>query len=262
MSDPANEPRWSRSRWCWSVGGVFLLQLAFVFLLSDHSVVSPRKVEAAGTFGLVSDPDLTRQLNRVVSADDPTLFALPNMKGFAGPAWLQAPVFEHSLGDWTDDERWLKPPEEKFGVDFGRYVKKITITRDQAPEKPSPQVTAVTVVDPPVALDSQLQLLGDIQSRPLLTPLQLPGWPNIDLRSRTVVEVAVNAEGGIVSATLLATNGFPVADKQALELVRNARFEPLKREVRGLPGGLMWGQMVFQWRPTPPSKTNPAEVNP
>ncbi len=262
MSDPVNEPRWSVSQWCWCVGGVFLLQLVFVFLFSDRSIVAPRTTENQSTFGLVTAPALTWQLNQVVSADDPTLFALANVKGFAGPAWLLPPVIDRPLNDWTDDERWLLPPEEKFGAAFNSYVRKIGSVHDQAPDKPVPMLAAVTVENPPITFESQLQLGGDIRTRLLSTPLKLPLWPNVEMLYRTVVEVAVNAEGGIVSATLLATNGLPTADKAALELVRGARFEPLKETGNKTSSELTWGQMIFQWRPTAPVKLNPGEANP
>jgi TonB family protein len=72
-------------------------------------------------------------------------------------------------------------------------------------------------------------------------PNGLPAWPSDQLLSNSVVQIAVNSAGQVVSARLLGRSGLPGADNMALDKSRNLRFKPVPASPPA------WGRAVFAW---------------
>ena len=104
----------------------------------------------------------------------------------------------------------------------------------------------------PAPANSTLRVADDLANRRLLNPPELQPWAAADLLTNTVVQVLVNAEGNVVTHTLLAPgSGDPKADQRALALARTARFQPL----RGAAPALTLGVLIFEWRTVPLTNT-------
>ncbi len=114
---------------------------------------------------------------------------------------------------------------------------------------------------------SALRIQGELARRRLLAPLDLPPQTNNDVLGDSVVQVLVDADGNVLSATLLPPgSGLATADKDALNFAKSARFEPLNREgpASSVNSGtnLTLGDMVFQWQTMPPPVTNSTATTP
>src|SRR5438552_5810724 len=99
--------QWPRRRWFYAIGMVFLVQVGLIFFVAER----PRQAQSPPPFGsvinLAMDPQTEAQLAQLPELSDPTIFALPNMHGFSGGAWLKFTPDEHHFMDWTQPECWL-----------------------------------------------------------------------------------------------------------------------------------------------------------
>jgi hypothetical protein len=92
-----------------------------------------------------------------------------------------------------------------------------------------------------IRTDSVCEIQGAIAGRQLQMPNGLPAWPSDQLLSNSVVQIAVNSAGQVVSARLLGRSGLPGADNMALDKSRNLRFKPVPASPP------VWGRAVFAW---------------
>lgn len=246
---------WSLRRWLMLIALVFAAQLALIFAFGEYKPIVPRAVTNVPALKLTAGSGEWLALN------DPTLFALPNRKGFAGPAWLEPPPMEFHRLEWMELPRWLPLPVEELGATFSQFMQTNRFTTFQFELKPPPQFTVPVVpVEPVLAKTSTLRIEGGLARRRLLTPMELPSWPYADVLAPSKVQVLVNAAGNVVSAVLLPSDNpletashHDAADQRALELARAARFAPLSN--------LTIGQLVFNWHSVAPVTTN-APPNP
>ena len=54
--------------------------------------------------------------------NDPTLFALPSIEGFAGPAWVEPPPLIVHRKEWTEPPRMLQLPVAELGAIFSQFM--------------------------------------------------------------------------------------------------------------------------------------------
>jgi len=253
MNAATLEPRnWSRRRWWTLVALVFAAHLGLIFALGDRTPVTPRPPAFAPTLRLAADSDELLALN------DPTLFALPHRKGFAGATWLQIPVVKFQPFRWTEPPRLLALPVEKLGNTFAQFLQTNLLARFEIEIKPAPELTMPVApeVGPVIAARSTLRLAGALANRRLLNPPKLEPWAASDLLTNSVVQVLVNADGSVISPNLMAGSGLPKADQFALDFARTARFEPLLNGA----AKLSVGTMIFEWHTVP--ETNKPTANP
>ena len=259
QASPRREPQgaggWSWRRWLTFIALVFAVQVALIFAFGERKPISPRAVTNVPVLKLTADSGEWLALN------DPTLFALPNREGFAGPAWLEPPRVEFHRLEWTEPPRWLPLPVGELGATFSQFMQTNRFTTFQFELKPPPQFTAPVVpVEPSLAKTSTLRIEGGLTRRRLLTPMKLPSWPYADVLAPSKVQVLVNAAGNVVSAVLLPPDNpletaghYDAADQRALELARADRFAP--------SSNLTIGRLVFDWHSVAPVATN-APPNP
>jgi hypothetical protein len=256
------EGGWSLSRWLMLIALVFIAHLALIFVFGERKPVVPRAVTNVPELKLATDSEEWLALN------NPTLFAQPNLAGFAGPA-LEPPHVEFHQIEWTEAPRPLPLPVTELGTTFSQFM--LTnrfVTFQFELEPPLKLTTPASLLEPAIAKASTLRIEGDLARRQLLTPMKLPSWPYADVIAPSKVQVLVNAAGDIVSAVLLPSDN-PAetdrvhdadADQRALELVRAAHFAPLPRvnvSVTANPAAhLTFGRLIFNWHTVALSATN------
>jgi hypothetical protein len=254
-ADSTGAGSWSLRRWLTLIALVFAAQLALIFAFGEYKPIVPLAVKNVPALKLTADSSEWLALN------DPTLFALPNRKGFAGPAWLELPRGESNHLEWTEPPRPLPLPVGELGATFSQFMQTNRFTTFQLELKLPPQFFIPAVpIGPSLAKTSTLRIEGGLARRRLLTPMKLPSWPYADVIAPSKVQVLVDAAGNVISAVLLpsdnpleAAGHYDVADQRALELARAVRFTP--------PSHLTIGLLIFNWHTVAPAATN-APPNP
>ena len=82
---PRTRGPWPLSRWLLLILLVLAAHVALIFIFGTRKPITPMAVKNAPKLELAAGSSEWLMLN------DPTLFALPNIEGFAGPAWLEPP---------------------------------------------------------------------------------------------------------------------------------------------------------------------------
>jgi len=234
------------------VGALFAVQVALIFLFSRQppepalAPAHPGRVLLAPTLAsAAADAWMT----------DPAQFALASPDGFSGRVWRERTVLRVEPRLWTEPPRWLARDLNELG--------RLPAALPLAPAPPA-VAEAVPVVPAAVSIPtgrlqtrSLVRVEGDLASRPLARPLELPSWETTDVLQPSTVQVLVRGDGSVVSATLLTRSGLPAADQRALDLARAARFAPLASPADAQR--FQWGQFVFVWHALEPA---PAPATP
>ena len=242
----------SRIRFAAAVAGLFLLQVGLIFWLGERTPAKtgPPLVESAFR-------QVPLELQHDLVIERPALFALPAMEGFSGEgwltskAWLTPPMRPFA---WTEEPRWLPLDLQQLGGTFSPLVGAASFSIDPIPARPVPELTLpVTTQEPLGAGPSVLRLGPGMEGRALEQgPDDLPSWANADLLTNTIVQVAIDASGRPLSATLLGSSSLRVADQFALDKALQVRFSPAPPELLERPARLAFGQLIFQWQTVAP----------
>jgi len=238
---------------------VVVAQVEVIVLLSKREPVVPRRPDATTTFHLVADTPPGSAIAELLEIDDPTLFSLPDRRGFSGPAWMKAPALQHQSREWTEPQRWLTPRIADLGAAFMELIRTNVVGPRPFADKPPPRLSEVALAPVPLRANSTFRLEGDLVGRGLMRPLEVHSITNTEILTNTVVQVGVNAAGFTFSAVPLASSGSRTADQRAIELAKSARFHPLARSGPGASdnhGGLTWGKIIFQWHTVEVPATN------
>jgi TonB family protein len=238
------EPRWDLRRWLTVISVILALQLIGVFALSRSL---PRPTVAANTEPRIriawSDSAETPALRM-----DPTLFALASEQGFSG-VWLRRRAPEaHKLSDWSEAPQWLPAATGRLTRDFEALVRSNSVRQPTTRELPPPRTEAPEINRAPLPARSQVLLSGSLQTRGVAEELVADAWIGEDVLPDTIVQISVNATGGVLSTRLIQSCGLPAADQHALSLAAQARFT-------ALPNGqtqITVGFITFRWSVTPP----------
>jgi TonB family protein len=252
-------PRWSGRRWLLTVVALALAQAALVLALSQRALPPPR-APAPQPDMRVLEPVGSRP-TAATPATDPTLFALINPRGFSGAGWMRFNFAAHELRDWQDEPRWLTLDPARFGAEFRKLAAGTGADRLSLRDKPPPRDTVPAVAPPPVRDQTGWQFSRELRERPLLTPVILPAWPHADVLGRTVLELAVNASGDVLSARVLRSCGLAAADAFALQAFEQARFQPLPRVAPNTPPAkatATLGTATITWWTREPDARTPA----
>jgi hypothetical protein len=254
--------RWPWRRWCFLIVLVFALQVSAIYWLGDNTPVRPRQTRPAPTLHLSGNAS-----GELLALSDPTLFALPHRQGFSGEAWLKMPPIPTTSFTWTEPPRWLLVATQELGASLHRVIESYSFDQIQTSSRTEPELVLPKVLagEPP-ATRSNFRLRAGLENRRLLTPLDVPVWPNTDLLTNTIVKVLVNAEGIPISAALLSSSGLKAADDYARDLARSARFESVAvsgpQRTDSPIAGLSIGEILFEWRTVPVPSTNSTPLSP
>lgn len=248
------EPSWSFQRRGLLVLIVLVAHVGVLFAVSDRRHAKPRPPAPSLAVTRLTDS------GELLELSDPTLFALPHYRSFAGQTWLTNPTVGFPQFYWSEPPRLLSLPVEGLGEMFARFQQANTPApfdfTARTPETMKPFILSET----PSLLSarSRLRLAGELQHRRLLASPDLPSWPAADLLTNSVVRALVGADGLVVSPALEAGSGSAEADQFALNQARVARFAPLPAGEKKI--GL--GVMIFEWQTVPITGTNkPAAEN-
>jgi TonB family protein len=234
---------WSQKKWLAVVAIIFAAHVTFIFAFGERKQIVPLPVTN------VPNLKLADSSSELLALDDPTLFALPHLEGFAGPAWLEPPRVQFHRQDWTEQPRWLPLSAENLGAVFNQFMQTNYFAGYQLDFKPSPKLSEpVLPVEPALAQNSTLQIVGGLAQRRLLNEINPPSLLDNDVIAPSKVQALVDAAGNVVSVVLLESSGLDAADSHALKIARAARFAPAKN--------LTVGQMIFNWRTIPMTTTN------
>jgi hypothetical protein len=249
----SEQPGWPRRRWFSFVVLVFALHVGLIFALGSRKPVTPRRVEQ------VPAMQLATRLSEAQLLEDPTLFALPHSRGFAGASWLPIPRIEFPPFRWTEPPRLLELPVEQLGVGFLRYVQTNRAARLGLAPLPAPVPTRLPASETstPAKRDSTFRINGGLADRRWLNaPAELPPQSAADTLTNSVVLVLVDSDGQVISPVLLPPgSGSRRADDLALELTRGARFTPGGSDVT-------LGTLIFEWNTVPLVDTNTPTAKP
>ena len=262
MNGHALEPvRWSRRRWLYTVAALVVAQVGGILYLGERIRPGPPRPPFSTAVHLVLDDWSRQQLAALPGGSDPTLLALPSLRGFSGAAWMKFSSPDFRPPDWTNAPHWLPLRESSLGRAFAQFV----ATNQPPPlplaHKPLPPPRAEpNFPNEPLPQFSRLRLEGEIVNRPLLKRLELRSWEYTDMLSNTTVQVVVDADGRTLSARLIASSGYAKADAFALMTTTGARFQPRADGEGGK--GLTWGRLVFLWHTLPIPVTNLSSAPP
>jgi TonB family protein len=253
--------QWSGRRWTLTILAALVIQIGLLAWLGRGLRFQSTPPEIHTTIDLAGDPWLTEQIQRLPMFRDPTLFALPNLRGFSGSAWLRFTPLENTPHDWSEPARTLSLDARQLARAFQPFTADDLAGPLLTADRPILRITGTDAFVPnqPVPGRSELSLEGPLAARPLLAPPALPSWQHRDILSNSVVQLSVLATGEPFSAVLLSGSGRSEADQAALEFARSARFAPLNQdpgEPDTVAGPLLSGRMVFHWHTLPIVPTN------
>ena len=247
-------PRRSRRFWWLSVALLLAGQVALIFLLSDYSAPTVRRPSPGPSLYLVKD-----STNELLALSDPTLFALPHPRSFAGRAWLSKPSIPARSFEWTSELEWLSLPVGQLGQGFAQFLQTNRVEPLSALASLEPQLIQPELSSAPLfSQKSSIRIEGELRHRKLLSPLQPSSLPHTEPLTNTVIHLVVDDNGVPISAArLLPGSGSLKADQEAVALAWSARFESFVRSGPGRETNssagpkLMWGNLVFIWHTLP-----------
>lgn len=255
-SAPVESRTWPRARWWLLIALIFVGQVAFIFWLAARNTEAPPSPPAESAIYLPAD-----QTSDLPGVSDPTLFVLPARHSFSEAAWMQFAASSYRLEPWTEPTRPLPLTIPQLGATLAEYVRTNQPRPFELALNPPPEVDALGSVLLEEA-PSTYRIEGDLADRELLVPLKLQSWPATDILTDTVVQIAVDAAGRVISAALIARCASADANASALGLARRARFQPLRwvgtHPPPPEPGGLSWGKIIFHWQTVGPASSTAA----
>ncbi len=260
-------------RWWLAILGLTLLQAAIL----RWGVLPPgpgRVPRDTGTrFALALQRAPADALDGLPWLNPPTLFAFPSLEGFSGSAWLR--YGPPSLPDTPvkDVPQWLEIQTNHLGRALADAVTQASPPTMLIVDRPPSWRENLLPVNPPPVVGSSLRVEGAPARRVAWQSLPLPAWPFADVIADSIVQVAVDHDGRVTSASLVEREGapsgiifgppathLPEADRFALEAARTLRFAPLLPRLPSAasapPPAPEWGRLVFEWQTLPVAVTN------
>jgi hypothetical protein len=248
MDTPApQEPAWSKGRWALLILVAFAAHIGLIYALGSRKPIATRTVKNAPVILATQSLDERHWL------EDPTLFALPHPRGYAGETWLRLPQIAIQPYRWTEPPRLLALPVDQLGEAFIAFARSNTPPRLRL--QPLATVQYAEVEIPPsinTAQPSRLRVNEGLTSRKLMNaPAELPTWSAAEPLTNTLVRVMVDARGHVFSPVLIRPgSGSKDADQLALKIARQTRFASDASAGDALTRGLL----IFEWQTNP--KTN------
>lgn len=239
--------------WSWKKTGI-LIAFAFAVHLALIFIFGAKKFPARKVPTRVPHFRLAANNPELIALDDPTLFALPHVQDFVPAVWRNLKGVALPSFGWTEPPPFLPPQTNSLGAIFNEFMQTNQFAAIKLNLKPEPRLSAAIV--PAVSIlptHSTMRVTGDLASRRLLNPIEVPSLTYNDVIAPSRVQVLVNASGNVVSDVLLDGSAYDMADQYdpadqlALKLARTAQFSPTNR--------LTFGELIFHWHTKPESVT-------
>lgn len=248
---------WNRGRLGLAVAAVFIIQAGLLWVVGARSS-SPIAVTAPGFIWRLAPSELSQQaLPNWLWAGEPTLFALAGPNSFSGGAWMNHPTRDYELPGFDEPPRWLAIDPDRLGATLQRFAPQDVLAA-RTPDERGGRVEATEIRLPPVLISARSVLHADdnLRSRLVDSLPDLPSWPTNDVIQSSVVQIAVDGTGSVMSAALLRVNESigsvtttrsraVEADRLALKIANNLRFRPVNSGPDAV--GWIWGKLTFDW---------------
>jgi len=255
MKSPATEPsQWTRGRFLWLVGVLFVLQAGLILLFAERAPSVSSLAPTPVHFRLLGTPMTADQLSKTFFAIDPTVFPLPGLHGFSERAWLRLPEQQYEASSETEAPAWLGIDAVRLGTNFPPLNRPKSLLPFGLAAQGDPELEPWPVFLAPERLRTQslFVIRGKLAARQLNAPTELRAWPSAQLLSNSVVQIAVDSAGQVIAARLLARSGSADADSNALDKARSLRYRPSPSPAP------VWGKAVFEWQTIEPTNASPA----
>src|SRR5262245_47605270 len=198
---------WSRARYWTAFAIALVAQALLIYALSERQPAAPRAVESTPVHYLVLDSLVDTATSEWLQLGDPTLFALPNLRGFSGAAWLRPNALNYQPTDWVGPDCWLTPDLTEPAAPFTETVDRNTAVCPAFVDKPAPRLSEVNPRSIPLPTKSSVRVEGELARRALLGPVEVPSLPHTDILTNTVVELGVNPSGLVQWTVVLGSSG-------------------------------------------------------
>lgn len=240
---------WSRHRWFWTILIIILLHFAAIYFLSDFNPVLRRQPPPLARLVLINQPAFDRHLVLSLATQDPTLFALAGKSNFSGTAWLNPKPIGHQLYGWKDGPYWIEPRFELMRQLPSRLIAQAALPDSVSDLKPPPRLQDLFVTNVIPSTESLLRVEGPLTNRVLSLTHDLPAFQLDRSLPHTIVQVAVDARGRVISARLWESSRFATADTNALQYAKSLRFKPLPNMWHDPAADpwIDWSFLVFEW---------------
>jgi hypothetical protein len=238
------------------VGAILLVELALIFALSRRPGPAPVKVEdlPAGMNWL--PPGSSGVVAQALFADA-AVFGLPSREGFGASVWQPdlavrnvspEPVVENLAGPAQPPLRAMAPEPMAVASSPGGQV-----------PLPPPRSFTATAARGTNSAASTVRIDAGLLGWQLKHVPALPVWIHNDVLAASHVEVLVDGDGAVVSASLVpVSSGLTTADRKALELAWKLRLQPPSLSAEGQPPA--WGRLAFVWQTRPSEPASAAEA--
>ena len=260
-----NPGRWSHHRWRRTFIGIFLLQLLFVWFLSDQLPAPRQSPSDLGKLSLIPESELRAPLNEILRLMDPTLFAFASSHGFSGDAWFNPQMPVHRLEDKIVSPQPLQADPSFLGRTEAIFPKAAFFTSLQTSEKSELRLMEIAIPQPPICPQSYLELETPLNQRFISQNEILRSWTNKDLLTNTTVQIVVDASGQVISTRLGPGCGLLDADAFAINHAKGLQFQPIVAEDgSGIPPRfpLAWGKIIYHWATMPSTVITNQKVAP
>lgn len=245
MSGPGKETGgWTQWRFLVVAGVLFVLQVALILAFGDRAGRAVAAGEPGIRFSALDATVTEEKLWSVCLAGDPAVFAWPGVRGFSGRGWLSQRPPSYTPTNRLEAPVWLDLNLANLGNIPAAVTSSPTLLPLALEDRGSMSLEPLPIYLPAevVQTNSIFRLEGAVARRWTGAEPALAAWPNAQLLSNSVVEIAVNRVGDIVAHRLVVRSGSPKADAAALIAAKGLRFE------RSASGMTDWGRAVFEWR--------------
>jgi TonB family protein len=239
--------------WVWGFVFLFLAHAVAVLQFGERQLPASLREKPRPFFYLSLDEASERRLAESTLGHDPTLFALPSPHGFSGGAWLKFRPEGTRLSNWSAPPEWLRISVEQLGFSLNEFVATNRPSEDQllASLRATREVD-VSLPDEPVIKRTLVTVDGPLGARKLVHAPPLPSAGHNDILKRTIVNVAVNGDGVVESASIFRESGSRTADTNAVELARAFQFDPVpvSTAAERTFAAPVIGRLIFNWHVT------------
>ncbi len=229
------------------IGGLFILQIGFAYLVAERPVGRPGSKPPF--FARTVPGTLTEErIEQTFFANNPMLFPLASQHGFSGNGWMAVQRPGYELPEEMEPPRWLALRADRLGLVMP------TEPRSDLPfqlgQQSTPQIEALPVFVPTVVVktNSVVRVDSGLSERAIALPMALLAQVGTEVLSNSVVDIAVNGAGEVVSRRLALSSHSKKADRDALQQAKLLRFRPLNSV------GTIWGQAIFEWATAEPAE--------
>lgn len=233
---------WPLGRWLVLICGLLIFQLGFAYLVADRPIGRAGKKEQHIIARTIPGTLSEDRLSQTFFTSDPLLFPLASQHGFSGLGWMTVNRTAYQFPEEIEPPRWLMLRNENLGrVAPAQPRPELPF---QLGQQSTPQTEALPVFVTAVVprTNSLVRVAGTLRERAVGLPIKLPVRPSDKVLKSSVVDIAVNGAGEVVSRRLVSPgSGSAKADGEALENAKLLRFRPLNAI------GTIWGQAIFEW---------------